>query len=294
MKKAKIGGLSLLGFLLFFSFVNVSNAVPPSYVGVNIGNSFTWTASANVANINATGINLFGEANWTLIYGMLDYMIWNMTGMHIDSFFGGAMKMDIANMTPEVPMGFPPGVNGVGLYIDGFMSIEPGVWMPMMTSAYPSLYILDPTNINASNFMYFLGFGMPAIVPKGLPWNNIATWYNAMLAVTPPVYNNITMSGLTDGLEFTVLGEFMELMINMSGVPLPLIPTIPDAIGVARWNANGVFSYGSLSMGGLTLVTASLSSEEAIPGFFIPITIGLSAIAAVGIIVIIRKKKKII
>ncbi|MFX1419325.1 MAG: hypothetical protein ACFE9N_10435 [Promethearchaeota archaeon] len=292
MKKAKIGGLSLLGFLLFFSCVNISNAVPPSYVGVNNGNSFTWTASADVANINATGINMFGQANWTLVYGMLDFMIFNMTGMHIGAFFGGSMKMNIVNMTPEMPM--YPGINGVALYIDGFMSIEPGVWMPMMTSEYPSMYIMDPTNINSTNFMYIFGFGMPIIVPKGLPWTNIATWMNALLAMSPPVYNNITFAGISDGLEITVLGEFMEFAINMSGVPLPLIPTIPDALCTARWNTNGVFVYGDLSMGGLTLATAVLSPEGEIPGFFIPITVGISAIAAVGIIILIRKKKKII
>ncbi|MFX0105303.1 MAG: hypothetical protein ACFE75_07425 [Candidatus Hodarchaeota archaeon] len=297
MKKAKIVGLSLLSALLLCSFINISHAAP-TYVGINTGNSYIWIASPNMANLNATAINLMGEANWTIAYVMLNQMIENMTGFGIDDFLGVGMSAVITNMTEEMPTF--PGANGVGVYADIAFSYQPNNWTTILNTTYPDfppIWLIDPAVINNTNFMYYMGMagGVPPLfISKGLPFASIATWMNALYATMPPVYSNMTLSGLPDGFQFTILGEFLEWSMNESGTPFP-ISGLGNIVGTAKWNANGVLSYGSVSYGGLILATIELVPEaEIIPGYMIPVILGVSIFAVVSIISIIRRKKHII
>lgn len=295
MKKAKIVGLSLLSTLLVCSFINISQAAP-TYVGINTGDTYTWVASPNITNLNTTAINLMGQANWTLVYFMLNELIENSTGIGIDDFLGVGMRAVITNITEEVPL-FPGG-KGVGVYADLSVAIQPNVWEILDNTTYPGIpftVLSDPAVINNTNFMYYMGSGgYPLIISKGLPFSSIATWMNGFFSVMPPVYSNITFSGLTDGFEVTILGGFLDLMLNMSGMSLP-ISGLGNIVITAKWNANGVLSYASASYGGLVLLTFELLPEgEEIPGFMIPVILGVGVIAVVSIISIIRKKKRII
>jgi len=292
MKKGKIVGLSLLSALLVFSFINISHAAP-SYVGINTGDSYIWTATTNMENINATAIAIFGAANWSLAYMMLDLMLENITGFGLDEFFGVAIKALITNVTDELPL--LPGVNGVGVFGELSVALAPNNWTVMNDPLDPIAVILDPTNINSTNFMYYIGMGgYPLFLPKGFPFTSVAPWMNAAFAGMPPVYSNITFSGLTDGFEITILGDFLEWTINASGAPFP-IPSLGNFIATAQWNENGVLKYASIEYASLVLAEFTLAPFEGeIPGYIIPVSLGVGTIAVVSIIYIIRKKKRII
>ncbi|MHA2283881.1 MAG: hypothetical protein ACXAC5_23825 [Promethearchaeota archaeon] len=294
MKKSKIIGLSLISALLLFSLTNISHAAPPSYVGVSTGNSFTWIGSANMANVNDSAIGIIGYDNWTLTYNMLDELIENETGLQLGSLLAGGLKASITNISDE--MALPPFM-GVAVSAAISVSYEPGVWQQLTDGSFPTMYITDPTGLDITNYHY-IASGMPLFLPKGIDFNQLATWITANISsldpAVIPLYNNLTVTALSDGFQATVLGPFLEWALNLSGAPFP-IPSLSNVVVDVHWNANGVFSSAELMYGGLTLVTVQLiPGTGEIPGFIIPIFLGASAIALVGVISIIRKKKRIL
>ena len=77
-KKNKLLCIFFLSSLLFISTINVGRAAPPSWVGVNAGESYTWsinvnvnTALAIVEDLNSTGTlpNVFGTVDPADLFG---------------------------------------------------------------------------------------------------------------------------------------------------------------------------------------------------------------------------------
>lgn len=293
MKKVKLVGLSIITALLFFSIVNVSQAAPPSYVGVKNGEQFTWVASIDMGSINTTAIALVGEENWAIVYNMIDEMAFNETGLHLDDFLGVAFRLKISNVTDEVPLSYSiPGVVVFGQFSMDYG----GTWVPINNPVDPVAIICDPSYINSTNFMYFLSEGgPPLLLPKGFPYATVTPWLNAFFATFAPIYSNITFSGTTNGFDLTILDEFFEWGFNQSGIPGET-PTFSNVDVEATWNENGVLDFASLSYGGLTILTLTLMSEKAeeIPGFLIPVFLGAGAVTILGVIFVIQKKKHII
>lgn len=293
MKKSKIIGLTFISALLVFSLTNVSHAAVPSYVGINAGDSYHWIGSVNMASVNSTAIGFIGAANWTLIYDMLDEQVLNETGLPLGSLLAGEMKVNIINMTPEIPL-----LTGLGVMLYAELSVSnlPGVWDVLLDASTPMLSIQNPVGIDSTNYLNILGGGFGLFIPKGLNFNQIATWMTSNLTGFDPIYNNVTVSALANGFQATILGAFLDWSLNMSGAPIT-IPSLSDIVVTANWNSNGVFSNATLKYGGVTFVSVELLTEELageIPGFIIPIFLGVGAIAIVGTISIIKRKKRII
>jgi hypothetical protein len=301
MKKSKIIGLSLLTTLLIFSFANVSRAAPPDYVGVSGGQTYTWVVSANMANVNVTAISILGQDNWTIVYDMLDEMVWNSTHLNIGDFLGTAFRLQVHNVTDEVMVPLPsphPAFPGAAVFGQISVAFQPGAWGPLNPLSVPAAVVMDPANINSTNFMYFLaggGSGMvPLIMAKGFPYLTVAPWMNAAFGSLPPLYNNMTLSGLSNGFNMTLLASFLEWGFTQSGIPLPL-PTFSDINCIATWNSNGVLDLVSVSYLGLTLISIQLLPADAeIPGFVIPVFVGVSAATILGVVSIIKRKKHIV
>ncbi len=291
MKKLKIFAISLISILLFFPFINVSRAAP-SYVGLNIGDSFHWNGTVYVDNINSTAIDILGEANWTLIYNMLDPE--SLTGFDIGSLLNGEMEVTIINITDEMPMGLE--FSGVGLYVDLSVSYLPSVWLPILNNTmypYPTFYIVDPADFTAQNYFYVFSSPYGLFLPVGTNYGQIATWANANLTSLAPIYNNATISGLTDGFQITILGSNLDNMVSTLAIPFSL-SSLSDIVFTIRWNANGVLSSALLTYGGLTLVSIALESTSEIPGFNIPLFLGGISTAVVGLIYIMKRKKRLL
>ena len=290
MKKSKIIGLSLISALLVFSLTNVSHAAaPPAYVGIDIGDSFEWVATANIANINSSAINVLGAENWTLIYNMLDELVFNATGLQLGSLLAGGMKVNIKNFSDEVY--WPGNPRYVEVFAEINVSYQPDVWEMIVDGSYPSFMIINPADINETSYFYLAQ--MPLFLPLGLNFGQIASWIMSNITGLPPLYNNITVTGLSDGLRATVLGSFLEWLAVYSGVPFPIIG-LSNVVVEVNWNSKGVLSSASLAYGGLTLVSAELlGGADEIPGYLLPVFLGVGAIAIIGTISIIRRKKRI-
>ncbi|MHA1986577.1 MAG: hypothetical protein ACW98D_08065 [Promethearchaeota archaeon] len=295
MKKTKILGITFISTLIILSLTNVSHAAPPSYVGISTGQSFTWVGTANIANINSTGISLLGQDNWTMIYSMLDEMVFNETGLNIGSLLAGGIKASIKNVSDEISM---PPLSGAWVFAELSVSFQPGIWETLTDGSTPTLVIVNPTGVDITNYHYALmgGGAPPLFLPTGLDFNQLATWISSNISSLDPsmipIYNNVTVTALSDGLKATVLGLIMSL--NGSTPPFP-IPTFNNIDVEVRWNANGVFSSAKLDYGGLTLVSAELVPDGAeIPGFILPIFLGAGAVGLVGAIILVKRKKGII
>jgi hypothetical protein len=296
MKKVKIISLTCISLLLAFSLVNVANAQVPSYVGVNTGDTYIYAASADINAVNSTMEGLIGATNWSLVYNMLDEMVFNTTKQHIGDLLGIGLKLDVTNMTEEQPTWGSPGTPGVGLYLNISVAYEPNNWTVMMSQTWPEFpmyWLFDPSPISMQNWHYYLSYGY-FFHPKGLNYNQLATWmalnFTSMPPFGPP---NMTISSLGDGLRFTFLGTFLEYMIRP---PFPIAGGISNVVIDVKWNTNGVFYYASLAYGGLTLATIQLiaGGVDEIPGFVIPIVLGTAATAMICAIYLVKKKKRIL
>jgi len=292
MKKKELGYISLLSILLFVSFANISVAAPPSYVGVKNGDELVWTASLNMANLNTTGSALIGADNWTFIYEYFLEYFENNTGMEFDGFVGAGMKAVMKNVTDEMPHPFYTGFSGSGLYFDYYVAYAANNWTLLTAAANmtsPMIFLIDPSGLNESTIMYGIS-GMPLVMSIGYNYALFAETYQTMIEATPALNGNISIQVHGNGFKITLKAVYLELMFDQLGAPFE-IGTLSDAVLTCRWNSNGVFDYGSVAYGGVTLATAQLVPSDAlIPGYEIVTILGVSIVTIISIIYIKRKK----
>ncbi|MHA1913814.1 MAG: hypothetical protein ACW986_06435 [Promethearchaeota archaeon] len=293
MRKGKVIGLSLICTLLILSTINMAQAQTPSYVGIDADDSYVWLTTVNMASVNTTMNGLIGADNWSMVYDMLNEMAVNASGYEISDYLGAGIKADISSITPEGILF--PGTNGVAVYANISVAYEIDNWVLIANDSNPIFMIADPAGLNETTFMYYLfPMGPPLFLAKGINFNQVATWISAGLTGMPPLYNNITITGVGDGFRFTILGDFLEDMASGSGAPFP-IPTLGNIVATVRWNANGVLSLATLAYDGLTLVTLQLIGNlEEIPGYMLPILLGASIIGLIGTISIVKRKKRVL
>ncbi len=293
MKKGKVIGLSLICTLLIFSTINMARAQTPSYVGISEGDSYVWLTTVNMASVNTTMNGLIGADNWSMTYDMLNEMAKNASGYEISDYLGAGIKADISVITPETPLW--PGATGVGVFTNISVAYEIDNWVLVANDSDPTFMIADPAGLNETTFMYYLfPMGPPLFLAKGINFNQVATWIGAGLTGVPPIYNNITVTGVGNGFTFTILGAFLEDMAAGSGAPFP-IPTLGNIVVTVRWNPNGILNLATFAYDGLTIATLQLIGNlEEIPGFIIPIFLGAGMIGLIGTISVVRRKKRVL
>ena len=285
MKRKEKIAIALFGTLILLSFVNTSTAAPGSYIGVATGDEYVWVPSVNMANVNTTGIALFGLENWTLAYSMLLELYENSTGMDFSSFAGAGIKVVVKNVSDEVEVG--PGIFGTALSIDILTSAGNNNWTMQVNNTMMGIY--DPNSLNETTAMAALS-GIPLIMAKGLNYTMLANAFGTMIAADPSLNGNITVQAQGIGFKITLLSTYLEAMFNSTGAPFD-VGTLGDVIFNLKWNSNGVFEEGSLVYGGLTIASILLvPSDDLIPGFEIATIIGVSIVTILSIIYIKQKK----
>jgi len=290
MKKNKLIGLTLFS-LLFLTFANYTIAAPPSYVGVQAGQQYTWVPSFNFANINATAISLVGEENWTTAYAMLEELFENETGMDFSLIGGTGLRMTIHNVTDEL---IDSGIRYSGIWFNMDIAMSANNWTRVVNatdSSSPMLRIINPADINETTFMYTLM--SPTFMPIGINFDFIAEGLTNYTNSSPYTAGNFTFAKNGNGLAVTIKGDYLEMALNESGSPFN-ITELADVVATVRWNNYGVLDYASIAYGGLVLASASLVTDLGIPGFTIPLVIGVSICTLIALVVVIKKKKKII
>ncbi len=284
MKRKEKLAIALFSTLLLLSFANFSMAAPPSYVGVAIGDEFVWRPSLNMANVNTTMIGLIGEENWTIAYDMILELYENNTGMDFGSFSGAGIKVIVKNVSDEITVA--PGIFGSNLTMDIYTSAGLNNWTSAANNTAAMIY--DPNCLNETTILDGFG-GMPLIMAKGFNYTMFVNYMSTMIADDPYMNGNITIQTQGRGFKFTLKSAYLESSINMSEVPFNF--TLGDVDFIVRWNVNGVFEYGSIDYGGLTIVSIQLITvDDMIPGFEIVTIIGVSITTIVAIVYIKRKK----
>ncbi len=292
MKKTKIIGIILFSLLLL-STVNLASAAPPSYVGFSAGQEYIWTPSINFSNINTTAISLVGQDNWTLAYSMLEELLENETGMTFDMLGGVGLRMIIHNVTDEL---IDSGIRYSGAWFNMDVSYAAGIWTRVVNatdSTYPMIRIINPADVNESTFMYL--FSSSPFMPIGLNYTFVATQLNNYLSGNPYTAGNMSLAKKDNGFQITIYGDYLEMMLESMGEPFNETTfELDDVIGIVRYNSLGILEYASVSYGGLILASAALTTGLGIPGFTIPLVLGISAGTLITVIVIVKKKNKII
>ncbi|TET03259.1 MAG: hypothetical protein E3J90_02045 [Promethearchaeota archaeon] len=285
MKRQQKLALALFSTLILLSFVNSSMAAPPSYVGVATGDEFVWVPTVNLANINTTGIALFGEDNWTIAYNMILDLYENSTGMDFGSFSGAGIKVVVKDVSDEITVA--PGIFASGLTIDIHTSAGLNNWTLVANNTVMGIY--DPNSLNETTAMAALS-GIPLIMAKGFNYSMITNAFNTMIAADPSLNGNLTVQAQGIGFKITLLSSFLEAAFNSTGAPFD-VGTLGDVVINLRWNSNGVFESGSIVYGGLTIASIQLiPSDDLIPGFEIATIIGVSIVTILSIIYLKRKK----
>jgi len=285
MKRKEKVAIALFSTLILLSFVNTSTAAPGSYVGVATGDEYVWVPSVNMANVNTTGIALFGLENWTIAYSMLLELYENSTGMDFGSFAGAGVKLVVKSVSDEVEVG--PGIFGTALTVDILTSAGNNNWTMQANNTMMGIY--DPNSLNETTAMAAPS-GIPLIMAKGFNYSTITNALNTMIAADPSLNGNITVQAQEVGFKFTLLSNFLEAAFNSTGAPFD-VGTLGDVVFNLKWNSIGVFEEGSLVYGGLTIASILLvPSDDLIPGFEIATIIGVSIVTILSIIYIKQKK----
>lgn len=290
MKKHKLVGLTLF-VLLFLSMINYSTAAPPNYVGVKATEQYTWVPSLNFANINSTAIGLVGEENWTLVYNMLEELFENETSMDFSLIGSTGLRMSIHNVTDER---IDSGIRYSAIWVNIDVAMSANNWTRVVNATDSSsemFRIINPADINETTFMYV--FMSPPIIPIGLNFDFIVDRLNNFTNSNPYTAGNYTYARNANGLKVTIKGDYLEMALNESGAPFN-VTDLADVVGTVRWNNIGLIEYASISYGGLVLASASLQTEFQIPGFTVPLVIGISVSTLIAVAVFIKKNKKII
>jgi len=277
--------IGLFSCLIILSLVNTTSAASPSFIGVAIGDSYTWVPTVNMANVNATGIALVGQENWTIAYNMLSELYKNTTGMELGYFAGTGLKLDVNNVSDVITVA--PGIFASTINIDLYYSVGLNNWTMLLNNTMFGIY--DPNSLNETTIMS--GFSeIPLIMAKGFNYTMMTNAFSDLIASTPALNGNITVQTQGRGFKITYLSTYLEYAFNMSGAPFD-IGTLGDLVFNVRWNSNGIFEYGSVEYGGLTIASIQLVPINAlIPGYEIFTVLGISMITILSIVYIKRKK----
>lgn len=284
MKRKEKLAIALFSTLIFLSFANSSMAAPPSYIGVATGDEYVWAPTINMVNVNATGIALFGEDNWTFAYSMILELYENSTGMDLGTFSGAGIKLAVKNVSDEITVA--PGIFASAVTVDIFTSAGNNNWTMFANNTVFGIY--DPNSLNETTIVNAFG-GIPLIMAKGFNYGMMTTAFNTMITSDPYLNGNITIQTQGMGFKITLKSAYLESSLNMSSLPFNF--TLGDVVFNVRWNLNGVFEYGSVEYGGLTIASILLvSSDDLIPGYEIVTIFGVSIVTILAIIYVKQKK----
>ena len=168
--------------------------------------------------------------------------------------------------------------------MSGHMNVPGYGWMLM---DYLNVMVLTNTSSNYFNDTIWamttegMPFGMTMpfiIVPHNLNWIIAVQGLNIVFSTITGGATGITIQEEGRGFRVSIPAQ------NIGGYDMQKTDYL------AQWDSKGVFSQGAMLYNDATVMSANIP-EEAIPGFDIPILLGMFGAATIGIIYYIRKKK---
>ena len=279
-KKSKLISIFFLASLLFISSINVGKAAPPSWVGVDVGDSFTWSISVNrdTAITLATDLG-FGD---------------NITDLSITDLFDAQqevqIKVSILSITDLMTINGTEYVNVTG----SVSLILPGTTSIADIAEFGNLIIKYAPNNYTQQLFNIIGgvvtggtFGA-LFVPTDINWAQLIAEVNSILSSIPSIPSGLTFTALANGVEATLTGQ----TINITSIGNVTLATIGVSI---TYNTDGVLDTAEISYGGDALLTVALTAgaDGEIPSYEVSIVLITTFAASIGIIYYIKKKKRL-
>jgi hypothetical protein len=260
-----------VGILLLLSIsMKTSVAAPPTWIGVEDGDEYSWSVTAHFDAYIALMEDLEG----------VPYTGPSQPDQTIK------LKMDVVDVSDEL----------YNAMFD-FYWVNVTVIMTQSYAGYeepsPPLGVVvprsDTDNYVGTAFAYF-NETMSAsgdftvlpllIVAPGLNWSQIAEELAFEFPEIPEMPDlDYTITARTSGLAFSLEGIVMDSV------------EIDTMSGYIDYDNDGVVKSAVLRYGGAKLISLGPSSEEAISGYEISITLGVFAVCSVGLIIYFKKKK---
>ncbi|MFX1374310.1 MAG: hypothetical protein ACFFA0_00720 [Promethearchaeota archaeon] len=272
MKKSRILLVSLLGLFLFVPLTNYSTAVPPAYIGVQVGESYTWTIGVNVDGYSAMIVDMGGTVPPEVS------MFETMPSIQ--------MRGDIEYISDEYS-----GVvyDYVLINISIYMNVPGYGWMPYFPPGeHLPIFVLNKdtpnyfnSTVNAMNLetlppLYSFAFPF-LIVPYNLNWTQAASELNALVDQLTGGVTGLVIEEYGNGFTLTIPAQ------NIEGNDLA------EMKFTAQWNSKGVFGAGEMKYDGTTVMTVN-APDSGIPGFDVVILIGVVGVSTLGVIYFVKKK----
>lgn len=276
MKKTEKISLILLSALFIFPLIGTAVAAPPSYVGVSEGETYTWDLNIKITTLQALATDI---------------------GESLPPEIGLFESIPTIQLIAEILAVSDEGPAGPYFYVNVTTALSIGIpgttTMPFPGGEYMNFVVLNHTSEDYFMAMFQVmgylsgigddgGFAAFLFVATGLDWVNVSADLEEMFNLAPEMPNG-TISALSDGFEIVFPSQMLE------GATL-------KALGVeVHYNSKGVLSKAIIKYDGSTLLSFALSAgDDEIPGYEIPLVLGIIGIVIFGMIHHIRKRKKII
>ena len=278
-KKSKLISIFFLTSLLFISSINFGKAAPPSWVGVNVGNSFTWSINVN----RDTAITLATDLN------LSSFIPPDVTDL-FDFEQEVRIKVRILSITDLMTINGTEYVNvscSLSLILPGTTTVEDIAEFGNLIIKYvPSNYTGQLFNIIGGGLT---GSTFGALfVPTDINWAQLIAEVNSILSSIPSFPSGLTFTALANGVEATLIGQTLDIP-DIGNVTLA---TIEMSI---TYNTDGVLDIAEITYGGDVLLTVALTadSDVEIPSYEVSIVLITTLVASIGIIFYIKKKKRL-
>ena len=283
-KKSKLISIFFITSLLFISSINVGKAAPPSWVGVSVGNNFTWSITVNVNtaltivdDLNTTGFipNIFEGLDPTDLFG---------TQQEVQ------IKAKVLSITDLMTVNDTQYVNvscSLSLVLPGTTSVEDIAEFGNLIVKYvPNNYTLQ------FGFLQYLGGEIGAIgglfIPTDINWTEVVAEVNAMSSYLPGNFSGLAFTALADGVQGTLSSQTID-------VPTIGNVTLAAIVVLVTYTDNGVLNTAEITYGGADLLTIDLTSGTGgeVPSYEVSIVLITTLVASIGIIYFIKKKKRL-
>ena len=282
-KKNKLLCIFFLSSLLFISTINVGRAAPPSWVGVNAGESYTWsinvnvnTALAIVEDLNSTGTlpNVFGTVDPADLFGIQQEV---------------QIKAEILSITDLLVQNDVEYVNvscSVSLVLPGTTSVEDiAVFGNVIFKYVPNNYTGALFNLGGDGAGSSFG-GL--FIPTDINWAEVVAEVNAISSYIPFLPSGLTLTAQATG----VRGTLTSLTVDIPTIGNVTLAAIQVTV---LYNDNGVLSSADVRYGDDVLLSITLTTgeDQEIPSYEVFIVLLTTSAASIGIIYYIKKKKRL-
>ncbi|MFX1302032.1 MAG: hypothetical protein ACFE9X_01615 [Promethearchaeota archaeon] len=277
--KIKLIGISIVGCLLFLSSINVSNALPPDWVGVSAGDSFTWKITVNAEPL----LDLYEDLNIT---GEMppDYSTYFVGSASIN------VKVNVKSVSDEMDFMGTKYVNvlcSLSLVFPGTTTIEDIAEFNHIIVKFQDNYTGGIMDL-ASGVFFPNGTIGGLFMPMNMNWTILEDEINTLKSMVPEIPGNISITALENGMNVNYPGGYFEFNVSnyiFNG-------TFGEVDATVRYNANGVLSDALIKYGGATIITVGFAEEE-IFGYELSIILIITTSAVIGLIYYTKRKKRI-